>query len=113
MTSITHRLARHAITTPFAAFPQANLEAARLLVYNAARLKDAGEPFLQQGAMAKYLASQVAEHIASKTVEIFGAVGYTTEAAVEKFFRDAKIGSIYEGTSFMQLSTIAKQLLEL
>ena len=89
------------------------LEAARLLVYNAARLKDAGEPFLQQGAMAKYLASQVAEHVTSKTVEIFGGVGYTKEAAVEKFFRDAKIGSIYEGTSFMQLNTIAKQLLEL
>ncbi len=89
------------------------LEAARLLVYNAARLKDAGEPFLQQGAMAKYMASQVAEHIASKTVEIFGGVGYTKEAPVEKFFRDAKIGSIYEGTSFMQLNTIAKQLLEL
>lgn len=89
------------------------LEAARLLVYNAARLKDAGAPFLQQGAMAKYLAAQVAEHIASKTVEIFGGVGYTKEAAVEKFFRDAKIGAIYEGTSFMQLSTIAKQLLAL
>ncbi len=83
------------------------LEAARLLVYNAARLKDAGEPFLQQGAMAKYMASQVAD------VEIFGGVGYTKEAPVEKFFRDAKIGSIYEGTSFMQLNTIAKQLLEL
>ena len=89
------------------------IEAARLLVYNAARLKDAGEPFLQQGAMAKYLASQVAEHVASKAIEIFGGVGYTKEAAVEKFFRDAKIGSIYEGTSFMQLNTIAKQLLEL
>jgi len=89
------------------------LEAARLLVYNAARLKDAGESFLQQGAMAKYLASQVAEHIASKSVEIFGGMGYTKEATVEKFFRDAKIGSIYEGTSFMQLNTIAKQLLEL
>lgn len=89
------------------------LEAARLLVYNAARLKDAGESFLQQGAMAKYMASQVAEHIASKTVEVFGGVGYTKEASVEKFFRDAKIGSIYEGTSFMQLNTIAKQLLDL
>jgi len=87
------------------------LEAARLLVYNAARLKDAGEPFTQQGAMAKYFASQVAEHIASKAVEVFGGMGYTKDAPVEKFFRDAKIGSIYEGTSFMQLSTIAKQLL--
>jgi len=89
------------------------LEAARLLVYNAARLKDAGEPFTQQGAMAKYFASQVAEHIASKAVEVFGGMGYTKDAPVEKFFRDAKIGSIYEGTSFMQLSTIAKQLLAL
>jgi alkylation response protein AidB-like acyl-CoA dehydrogenase len=87
------------------------LEAARLLVYNAARLKDAGEPFTQQGAMAKYFASQVAEHIASKAVEVFGGMGYTKDAPVEKFFRDAKIGAIYEGTSFMQLSTIAKQLL--
>jgi len=89
------------------------LEAARLLVYNAARLKDAGEPFTQQGAMAKYFASQMAEHIASKAVEVFGGMGYTKDAPVEKFFRDAKIGSIYEGTSFMQLSTIAKQLLAL
>ena len=87
------------------------LEAARLLVYNAARLKDAGEPFTQQGAMAKYFASQMAEHITSKAVEVFGGIGYTTDAPVEKFFRDAKIGSIYEGTSFMQLSTIAKQVL--
>jgi alkylation response protein AidB-like acyl-CoA dehydrogenase len=87
------------------------LEAARLLVYNAARLKDAGEPFTQQGAMAKYFASQMAEHITSKAVEVFGGMGYTKDAPVEKFFRDAKIGSIYEGTSFMQLSTIAKQLL--
>jgi short-chain 2-methylacyl-CoA dehydrogenase len=87
------------------------LEAARLLVYNAARLKDASEPFTQQGAMAKYFASQMAEHITSKAVEVFGGMGYTKDAPVEKFFRDAKIGSIYEGTSFMQLSTIAKQLL--
>lgn len=87
------------------------VEAARLLVYNAARLKDAGEPFAQQGAMAKYFASQMAEHVTSKAVEVFGGLGYTTEAPVEKFFRDAKIGAIYEGTSFMQLSTIAKQLL--
>jgi alkylation response protein AidB-like acyl-CoA dehydrogenase len=87
------------------------LEAARLLVYNAARLKDASEPFTQQGAMAKYFASQMAEHITSKAVEVFGGMGYTKDAPVEKFFRDAKIGSIYEGTSFMQLNTIAKQLL--
>ena len=78
-----------------------------------ARLKDAGEPFTQQGAMAKYFASQMAEHITSKAVEVFGGMGYTKDAPVEKFFRDAKIGSIYEGTSFMQLNTIAKQLLAL
>jgi len=89
------------------------LEAARLLVYNAARLKDTGEPFTQQGAMAKYFASQMAEHITSKAVEVFGGMGYTKDAPVEKFFRDAKIGSIYEGTCFMKLSTIAKQLLAL
>lgn len=87
------------------------LEAARLLVYNAARLKEAGEPFLQQAAMAKYFASQVAEQVASKAVEVFGGLGFTKEAPVEKFYRDAKIGAIYEGTSFMQLQTIAKQLL--
>ena len=87
-------------------------EAARLLVYNAARLKDAGEPFLQSGAMAKYFASQVAERVASKAIEVFGGIGFTKEAPVEKFFRDAKIGAIYEGTSFMQLTTIAKRLLD-
>jgi alkylation response protein AidB-like acyl-CoA dehydrogenase len=89
-----------------------DLEAARLLVYNAARLKDAGEAFLQQAAMAKYFASQVAERVASKAVEVLGGIGFTTEAPVEKFYRDAKIGSIYEGTSFMQLNTIAKLLLD-
>jgi len=88
------------------------VEAARLMVYNTARLKDAGAPFLHQAAMTKYFTSQVAERVASKAVEIFGGVGFTKEAPVEKFFRDAKIGKIYEGTSFMQLSTIAKYLLE-
>ncbi|HEY7494734.1 MAG TPA: acyl-CoA dehydrogenase [Candidatus Tectomicrobia bacterium] len=87
------------------------VEAARLMVYNTARLKDAGTPFLHQAAMTKYFTSQVAERVASKAVEIFGGVGFTKDAAVEKFFRDAKIGKIYEGTSFMQLSTIAKHLL--
>ena len=87
------------------------LEAARLMVYNAARLKDAGKPFLQQAAMTKYFASQVAERVASRAVEVFGGMGYTADAPVEKFYRDAKIGKIYEGTSFMQLNTIAKQLL--
>jgi butyryl-CoA dehydrogenase/short/branched chain acyl-CoA dehydrogenase len=89
-----------------------DIEAARLLVYNAARLKDAGEPFLQPGAMAKYFASQVAERVASKAIEVFGGIGFTKDAPVEKFFRDAKIGAIYEGTSFMQLTTIAKRLLD-
>lgn len=87
------------------------VEAARLLVYNAARLKDAGASFVHQAAMAKYFASEVAGRVTSKAVEVCGGVGYTTEAPVEKFFRDAKIGAIYEGTSFMQLNTIAKQLL--
>jgi alkylation response protein AidB-like acyl-CoA dehydrogenase len=87
------------------------VEAARLIVYNTARLKDAGAPFLHQAAMTKYFTSQVAERVTSKAVEIFGGVGFTKDASVEKFFRDAKIGKIYEGTSFMQLSTIAKHLL--
>jgi alkylation response protein AidB-like acyl-CoA dehydrogenase len=88
------------------------VEAARLMVYNAARLKDAGASFLQQAAMAKYFTAQVAEHVTSKAVEVFGGMGFTKEAPVEKFFRDAKIGAIYEGTSFMQLNTIAKHVLD-
>jgi alkylation response protein AidB-like acyl-CoA dehydrogenase len=88
-----------------------HLEAARLMVYNAARLKDAGRPFLTEAAMAKLFASQMAERVASKCVELQGGVGFTTEFPAEKFFRDAKIGSIYEGTSNMQLQTIAKQVL--
>ena len=87
------------------------VHAARLMVYNAARLKDAGEPFLTEAAMTKYFAAQVAERVTSKAMEVFGGIGYTKEAPVEKFFRDAKIGKIYEGTSFIQLQTIAKQLL--
>jgi alkylation response protein AidB-like acyl-CoA dehydrogenase len=87
------------------------LEAARLLVYNAARIKEAGRPFLVEAAMAKLFASRVAERVASKCVELHGGVGFTTEFPAEKFYRDAKIGSIYEGTSNMQLQTIAKQLL--
>jgi alkylation response protein AidB-like acyl-CoA dehydrogenase len=86
------------------------VEAARLMVYNAARLKDTGQPFLMQAAMAKLFASQVAERVASKAVELFGGVGYTREYPVEKRYRDAKIGKIYEGTSNMQLTTIARQL---
>ncbi len=87
------------------------VEAARLMVYNAARLKDAGKPFLKQAAMAKLFSSQVAERVASKMVEVHGGNGFTTEYPAEKFFRDSKIGQIYEGTSNMQLSTIAKMLL--
>ena len=87
------------------------VEAARLLVYNAARLRDAGLPFIREAAMAKYFASTIAEEVASKAVEIFGGVGFTKDYPVEKLFRDAKIGRIYEGTSNMQRVTIAKDLL--
>lgn len=87
------------------------LEAARLMVYNAARLKDAGLPFLQEAAMAKLFSSQVAQRIASTAVDLFGGYGFTREYPVEKFYRDSKIGSIYEGTSNMQLQTIAKNLM--
>ncbi len=87
------------------------VECTRLLVYNAARLREAGLPFLTEAAMAKYHSSQVAENVASKAVEIFGGVGFTKDYPVEKLYRDAKIGRIYEGTSNMQRLTIAKQLL--
>ena len=87
------------------------VEAARLAAYNAARLRDAEEPFLTEGAMAKLFASQVAERVSSLAVQLFGGVGYTKDYPVEKLYRDAKIGQIYEGTSNMQLQTIAKQLL--
>ena len=89
----------------------ANVEAARLLVYNAARLKDAGRPFQTEAAMAKFFASEVAEKAASKAVEVHGGVGFTKDYPVEKLYRDAKIGRIYEGTSNIQLLTIAKKLL--
>lgn len=88
-----------------------DVETSRLLVYNAARLRDSGRPFLQEAAMAKYWSSQVAETVASRAVEIFGGVGFTKDYPVEKLYRDAKIGRIYEGTSNMQMLTIAKQLL--
>jgi alkylation response protein AidB-like acyl-CoA dehydrogenase len=88
------------------------VEAARLLVYNAARLRDANQPYVTQAAMAKYYASIIAEEVASQAIEIFGGVGYTKDAPVEKLYRDAKIGRIYEGTSNMQRLTIAKALLE-
>jgi alkylation response protein AidB-like acyl-CoA dehydrogenase len=86
-------------------------EAARLLVYNAARKRDAGEPFITEAAMAKLYASEVAEANASRAVEVFGGVGFTKDFPVEKLYRDAKIGRIYEGTTNMQMVTIAKQLL--
>ncbi len=89
-----------------------DIEAARLLVYNAARRKDAGESFLKEAAMAKYFASQVAERVASQALEVFGGYGYSKDYPVEKFLRDSKVGKIYEGTSFMQLQTIAKVLLD-
>jgi short/branched chain acyl-CoA dehydrogenase len=88
-----------------------DVEAARLLVYNAARLRDAGKPFVTEAAMAKHFASQIAEDVASKAVEILGGVGFTKDYPVEKLYRDAKIGRIYEGTTNMQKLTIAKQLL--
>src|SRR3954471_23709470 len=87
------------------------VEAARLMVYNAARLKDAGQDFLKEAAMAKYFSSMVAEHVTSTVVDIYGGYGYTKDYPAEKYFRDSKIGKIYEGTSNMQLQTIAKYLL--
>ncbi|NCP84992.1 MAG: acyl-CoA dehydrogenase [Bacteroidetes bacterium] len=89
-----------------------DVETARLLVYNAARLKMAGQPFLKEAAMAKIRASVVAEKVASMAIDLYGGNGYTKEYPVEKFWRDAKIGKIYEGTSNMQLQTIAKLILK-
>ncbi len=91
---------------------QTEIEAARLMVYQAARLKDAGHPFVESAAMAKLFTSQVAERVASAAVEFLGGVGFTKEYPVEKLYRDAKIGSIYEGTSNMQLMTIARALVQ-
>jgi butyryl-CoA dehydrogenase/short/branched chain acyl-CoA dehydrogenase len=87
------------------------IEAARLLTYNAARLRDSGAPFVKEAAMAKLFASRAAEHVASKVIEVYGGYGFTREYPVEKYFRDQKVGQIYEGTSNMQLMVIAKQLL--
>lgn len=87
------------------------IEAARLLVYNAARLKDAGQPYVREAAMCKLFASQVAERVASQCVEIFGGNGFVRDYPAEKFYRDAKVGKIYEGTSNMQRMTIARQVL--
>jgi alkylation response protein AidB-like acyl-CoA dehydrogenase len=87
------------------------IEMARLLVYNAARIKEAGQPFLKEAAMSKYYGSEVAERVASMAVDLFGGNGFVKEYPVEKYYRDAKIGKIYEGTSNMQLQTIAKLIL--
>ena len=99
--AVQHQIARAAV----------ELEAARLTVYNAARLRDAGRPFLTEAAICKIFSSEAAEHIASLAVNLFGGNGFVKEYPVEKFYRDAKIGQIYEGTSNLQLQTIAKQLL--
>jgi butyryl-CoA dehydrogenase/short/branched chain acyl-CoA dehydrogenase len=88
------------------------VEAARLMTYNAARLRDAGRPFVTEAAMAKYFCSLIAEEVASQAVEILGGVGFTKDYPVEKLYRDAKIGRIYEGTSNIQRMTIAKSLLD-
>jgi len=88
-----------------------DIETARLLVYNAARIKESGQTFLKEAAMAKYYSSEVAERVTSMAVDLFGGYGYVKEYPVEKFYRDAKIGKIYEGTSNMQLQTIAKLVL--
>ena len=89
------------------------LEAARLMVYNAARLRDAGQPFLSEAAMCKIFASEVAERVTSLAVNLYGGYGFVKDYPVEKLYRDAKIGKIYEGTSNMQLQTIAKAILSL
>jgi short/branched chain acyl-CoA dehydrogenase len=87
------------------------IEASRLLTYNAARLRDSGASFIKEAAMSKLFASRAAEHVSSKVVEIYGGYGFTREYPVEKYFRDQKVGQIYEGTTHMQLLVIAKQLL--
>jgi alkylation response protein AidB-like acyl-CoA dehydrogenase len=99
--SVQHQLARAAV----------DVEAATLAVYNAARLREAGRPFLTEAAICKILSSEVAERVASLAVNLFGGNGFVKEYPVEKLYRDAKIGQIYEGTSNLQLQTIAKQIL--
>jgi alkylation response protein AidB-like acyl-CoA dehydrogenase len=99
--SVQHQIARAAT----------ELEAARLMVYNAARLRDVGEPFLTQAAMCKLFSSEVAERVTSLAVNLYGGYGFVKDYPVEKLFRDAKIGQIYEGTSNLQLQTIAKQII--
>jgi butyryl-CoA dehydrogenase len=91
---------------------EAEIEAAKLMTYNAARLRDAGKPFVHEAAMCKWYTSQVAEKVTGRCLEVFGGAGYTKDYPAEKFYRDAKIGQIYEGTSNMQLATIAKTLID-
>jgi alkylation response protein AidB-like acyl-CoA dehydrogenase len=100
--AVQHQLARAAT----------ELEAARLLVYNAARLRDAKQPFLTEAAMCKIFSSEVAERVTSLAVNLFGGYGFVKDYPVEKLYRDAKIGQIYEGTSNLQLQTIAKNIME-
>jgi len=88
-----------------------DIEAARLMVYNTARMKEAGQSFVRQAAMTKYFCSQVGERVASQALEVFGGVGFTKDFPAEKFYRDAKIGKIYEGTSNIQLQTVARTFL--
>jgi len=99
--AVQHQIARAAT----------ELEAARLLVYNAGRLRDARQPFLTEAAMCKIFSSEVAERITSLAINLFGGYGFVKDYPVEKLYRDAKIGQIYEGTSNLQLQTIAKQIL--
>ena len=99
--AVQHQIARAAV----------DVEAARLTVYNAARLRDAGKPFLTEAAICKILSSEVAERVASLAINLFGGNGFVKEYPVEKLYRDAKIGQIYEGTSNLQLQTIAKQII--
>ena len=87
------------------------IQAARLMVYDAARRRDAGDPFLAEAAMCKLFSSEIAERVASLAVNLFGGYGFVRDAPVEKLYRDAKIGQIYEGTSNLQLQTIAKAVL--
>jgi alkylation response protein AidB-like acyl-CoA dehydrogenase len=99
--AVQHQIARAAI----------EVESAKLMVYNAARLRDIGVPFLTEAAMCKVHSSEVAERVTSLAINLFGGNGFVKEYPVEKFWRDAKIGQIYEGTSNLQLQTIAKQII--
>ena len=101
--AVQHQLARAAT----------DVHAARLMVYEAARLREAGQPFLTEAAMCKLFSSEVAERVTSLAVNLYGGYGFVKDYPVEKLYRDAKIGQIYEGTSNLQLQTIAKQILQM